>query len=112
MRPHRRADQLAAAHHDLADAVRVGVEDADLGVRQRRPDLLPGDETGVRTLLEAWMIEKAMYEIGYELNNRPDWVGLPLSGGVRRILECRDFALERPDRKCFSWLGKLGMGLL
>jgi maltose alpha-D-glucosyltransferase/alpha-amylase len=31
-------------------------------------------------MLEAYLLEKAIYEIGYELNNRPDWVGLPLRG--------------------------------
>jgi maltose alpha-D-glucosyltransferase/alpha-amylase len=31
-------------------------------------------------MLEAYLLEKAIYEIGYELNNRPAWVGLPLRG--------------------------------
>ncbi|MHC4990526.1 MAG: phosphotransferase, partial [Planctomycetota bacterium] len=44
--------------------------------------LLPADETGVQTLLDAWVLEKAMYEVAYELNNRPDWVGIPLRGAL------------------------------
>jgi maltose alpha-D-glucosyltransferase/alpha-amylase len=36
------------------------------------------DETGV--LLDAYLIEKALYEIVYELNNRPEWVRIPLRG--------------------------------
>ncbi len=31
-------------------------------------------------LLDAYLIEKACYELSYELNNRPEWVGIPLSG--------------------------------
>jgi maltose alpha-D-glucosyltransferase/alpha-amylase len=31
-------------------------------------------------LLRAFALEKAMYELGYELNNRPDWVRIPLTG--------------------------------
>jgi maltose alpha-D-glucosyltransferase/alpha-amylase len=31
-------------------------------------------------LLELFEIEKALYELRYELNNRPDWVGVPLTG--------------------------------
>lgn len=31
-------------------------------------------------LLDAYLIEKACYELSYELNNRPSWAGIPLSG--------------------------------
>ena len=34
----------------------------------------------METLLNAYLIEKALYEIVYELNNRPDWVRIPLRG--------------------------------
>jgi maltose alpha-D-glucosyltransferase / alpha-amylase len=26
------------------------------------------------------LIEKAIYEIGYEMNNRPDWTAIPVRG--------------------------------
>ena len=41
---------------------------------------LPADETGRAVLLDAFLLEKAFYEVRYELNNRPDWVGIPLKG--------------------------------
>jgi predicted trehalose synthase len=31
-------------------------------------------------LLEAFLLEKALYEVVYELNNRPTWLGIPLRG--------------------------------
>jgi maltose alpha-D-glucosyltransferase/alpha-amylase len=31
-------------------------------------------------LLRAFVLEKALYEVGYELNNRPDWIRIPLTG--------------------------------
>ena len=31
-------------------------------------------------LLDLFLIDKALYELNYELNNRPDWVRIPLRG--------------------------------
>ena len=31
-------------------------------------------------LLNIYLLEKALYELGYELNNRPHWVRIPLIG--------------------------------
>jgi maltose alpha-D-glucosyltransferase/alpha-amylase len=36
-------------------------------------------------LLDVMLIEKALYEARYELDNRPDWVSIPLRG-LRRLL--------------------------
>jgi maltose alpha-D-glucosyltransferase/alpha-amylase len=33
-----------------------------------------------RLLLDIFLLQKALYEIGYELNNRPAWVRIPLRG--------------------------------
>ena len=33
-----------------------------------------------RPLLDLFELEKALYELRYELDNRPDWVGVPLAG--------------------------------
>jgi maltose alpha-D-glucosyltransferase/alpha-amylase len=45
--------------------------------------LLPVNEPDIQLLLEFYLFEKCIYEIGYELNNRPDWVELPLRGMER-----------------------------
>jgi maltose alpha-D-glucosyltransferase/alpha-amylase len=37
-------------------------------------------------LLELFLIEKASYEVGYELGNRPDWLAVPL-GGLLALVE-------------------------
>jgi maltose alpha-D-glucosyltransferase/alpha-amylase len=41
---------------------------------------LPAGEAELSLMLNAYLLEKAVYELGYELNNRPDWVRLPLKG--------------------------------
>jgi maltose alpha-D-glucosyltransferase/alpha-amylase len=50
--------------------------------------LLPRDPRDLRVLLDAHLLEKALYELGYELNNRPDWVGIPLSG-ILELMEAK-----------------------
>ena len=50
------------------------------------PSLLPPGESNARTLLTIFELEKAAYELRYELNNRPDWVRIPVAG-IARLLE-------------------------
>ncbi|HLZ34481.1 MAG TPA: putative maltokinase [Nitrospira sp.] len=49
----------------------------------------PRDDGDIRLLFDAFLVEKAMYELGYELNNRPDWAEIPLHGLVE-ILEVKE----------------------
>jgi maltose alpha-D-glucosyltransferase / alpha-amylase len=39
---------------------------------------IPTEKEELRTMLRVFLLEKAIYEVGYELNNRPEWVGIPL----------------------------------
>jgi maltose alpha-D-glucosyltransferase/alpha-amylase len=48
-------------------------------------DFIPSDENDFQVLLEAYLLDKAVYEIGYELNNRPTWVVIPIRG-IKHIL--------------------------
>ena len=41
---------------------------------------IPPDPDELSALLRLHVLEKAVYELGYELNNRPDWVAIPLQG--------------------------------
>jgi maltose alpha-D-glucosyltransferase/alpha-amylase len=41
---------------------------------------LPKSKDEMKTLLDLYVLEKAIYELGYELNNRPDWVRVPIHG--------------------------------
>jgi len=47
--------------------------------------LLPPGEEASQKLLSIFELEKAVYELRYELNNRPDWVGIPVAGIVRLL---------------------------
>ena len=46
----------------------------------------PRSQQEFNRLLDLHLLDKAVYELTYELNNRPDWVALPLTG----ILQCVD----------------------
>ena len=46
---------------------------------------LPADRGHVARLLDALTLDKALYELLYELNNRPDWVRIPLQGIVALV---------------------------
>jgi maltose alpha-D-glucosyltransferase/alpha-amylase len=59
-----------AASHFLAsyfDAARSG-------------SFLPPSREEISAVLHMHLLEKAVYELGYELNNRPSWAGIPLAG--------------------------------
>jgi len=47
--------------------------------------LLPAGEADQRKLLRAFELDKAVYEVVYELGHRPDWVDVPASA-IRRAL--------------------------
>ncbi len=53
----------------LADYLRIA----------RGSSFLPADLAQTEQLLSVCLLEKAIYELRYELNNRPDWVYLPLA---------------------------------
>jgi maltose alpha-D-glucosyltransferase/alpha-amylase len=47
---------------------------------------LPADRDELVALLDFMLLEKAIYEVGYEADNRPDWIDVPAQG-VIDILE-------------------------
>jgi trehalose synthase-fused probable maltokinase len=62
--------------------------EAFLAGYHRRVDstLLPPGQEATGKLLAVFELEKAVYELRYELNNRPDWIGIPVAG-ILRLLE-------------------------
>ena len=72
---HRRAS-LRAWEHDARDTFLAAYLRT---VRTHRPDLIPSADDDVRQAVEALELEKAIYEVEYELNNRPAWLWLPLT---------------------------------
>jgi len=46
-------------------------------------DFLPETAESFAVMLDAFVLDKTLYELGYELNNRPDWVHLPLTALAR-----------------------------
>jgi maltokinase len=50
------------------------------------PTLLPPGRAAVERLIAVYELEKAVYELRYELDNRPDWASIPVAG-ICRLLE-------------------------
>jgi maltose alpha-D-glucosyltransferase/alpha-amylase len=50
---------------------------------------VPAQRSELATLLDAYVLEKAIYELAYELNHRPAWVRIPLAG-MQQILGLRE----------------------
>ena len=48
--------------------------------------LLPAGEAAIVNLLSIYELEKAIYELRYELDHRPDWITIPVAG-ISRLLE-------------------------
>jgi trehalose synthase-fused probable maltokinase len=80
-----------------AERIQRGIEPPPDWERQARAEFLDGyrstvDQSLVPTgtamdkLLSVFELEKAVYELRYELNNRPNWVEIPVAG-ILRLLE-------------------------
>jgi maltose alpha-D-glucosyltransferase/alpha-amylase len=46
---------------------------------------VPNDPALFHTAVAVFELEKALYELHYELNNRPDWLPIPLHG-IQRVI--------------------------
>jgi maltose alpha-D-glucosyltransferase/alpha-amylase len=57
----------------------------------QRGGFLPTNREELNILLNVYLLEKALYELGYELNNRPDWVRIPLTG-ILQLLQSPEAA--------------------
>ncbi|NTV62518.1 MAG: maltose alpha-D-glucosyltransferase [Oscillochloris sp.] len=86
------SDEEAARLRDWADAWCFWVSAAYLGSYIEHADnaaFLPPSPADLETLLEVFVLEKVVYEVTYEMNNRPDWLSIPLRGILRQVSGAR-----------------------
>ncbi len=48
-------------------------------------EFIPASWSERKLFLDAFLLQKALYEVAYELNNRPDWLQIPV-GGILNLL--------------------------
>jgi maltose alpha-D-glucosyltransferase/alpha-amylase len=113
------AGMLRSFDYAAASAARAGADrsattawmrhaflDAYLGrAREAGAVFLPGDEAATSALIDRFEMEKALYEVEYEANNRPDWVHIPLSA-VAGLLQRAGASRPRSG----VWHGPRGVG--
>jgi maltose alpha-D-glucosyltransferase/alpha-amylase len=51
----------------------------------RQTGLLPKSREETKLLMNILLLEKAIYELSYELDNRPEWVSVPIEGMLELI---------------------------
>lgn len=82
------AAAVAGAGNPWAEAWRAWASVVYLGAyldRAHGAPFLPASAHETAALLNLFLLEKALYEVEYELNSRPDWFVIPLAG-LRRLL--------------------------
>jgi maltose alpha-D-glucosyltransferase/alpha-amylase len=67
-------------------AVRAFLSGYMMAAGKSHEQFLPRSPEAARRACAAFELEKACYELRYELNNRPDWITIPLAG-ISRLLE-------------------------
>ena len=83
------AQSVAPADHDrlvdLGDRMTAAFLDGYReALSQGAIELLPASDDAFTAALDLFMIEKALYEARYEMDNRPDWLEIPL-GALQRV---------------------------
>lgn len=53
-------------------------------------NFLPGNQEDFNILMQTFLLEKAVYELNYELNNRPNWAIIPMRGIQYVMQKCND----------------------
>ena len=62
---------------------------------RRQAGLAAADRSNRRLCSKAYLLEKALYELLYELNNRPTWLRIPFAGILGFVAMSRQQRTER-----------------
>lgn len=82
----REQDSNATGDATCARRLREAFLDGYLTVAvAHRPAFVPRDRHTIDAWIDFFEVEKALYEVEYEINNRPAWVGIPLRGILRLL---------------------------
>lgn len=76
-----RLDPWARTWHTYASASFLGAYRAAAG----HTCFVPADDRAFETLLDVLLLDKALYELLYELNNRPGWLPIPIRSILARL---------------------------
>lgn len=76
--------QQEAVEQWLRDASEAFIDGYRTAVQVAKVPIVPSDSSRFTEGLNLLIAEKALYEVRYELNNRPDWLNIPLNG-IRRL---------------------------
>ncbi len=63
--------------------------------------LLPRDPEALQVIFDAYLLDKAVYEVGYELNNRPTWLRIPFDG-IFQLLHVATPTTEAPPSEMMT----------
>jgi maltose alpha-D-glucosyltransferase / alpha-amylase len=85
-------DSADPAARSRLEAWEIGARDAFLnGYRQAlvasELRFVPEDDAAFANALAAWELDKALYEVAYEVRNRPDWLEIPLRSLLPDLLD-------------------------
>jgi maltose alpha-D-glucosyltransferase/alpha-amylase len=76
------AAPLAAWRAETSTAFLSGYHEAISGAASS-----PADPALAQRLIDAFVLEKSLYELRYELGNRPDWIAIPLAAVLEQLAE-------------------------
>ena len=85
-RDHERQAELSRAAHEWTIAARGAFIDRYRAAVAGLPSV-PADAAAFGELLDLFLIEKALYEMRYELENRPRWTAIPIRGLIELLEE-------------------------
>ncbi len=62
----------------------------------RAAPFFPGSDAETQRLLDAYLLEKTLYEVAYEFNHRPTWAAIPVEGLLELVGDSPQGRIPRP----------------